>query len=373
MKKAIIIGGGIVGAATAYELIRKNIEVTIIDGEKKGRATSAAAGVICPWLTQRRNQAWYSLARNGALYYEDLIAQLKEDGETHTGYKKVGMIRIDEDRGALEKFVKIAEERKVDTPEIGEISFLSPAETNKFFPYIEDDYHGLYIEHAARVDGPALRDALLKASVKRGARYIQADASLITRENRIVGAHVINEDLFADALVVTNGVWMPEIFREVGIKVDVRAQKGQIIDLTDDVDTDELPVVKPPNNQYMLTFDDGKIVVGATQEMTKDLLPRNTAYGVHYVLNEAIKYAPSLAQADISKIRVGFRPVTFNHAPMFGPLPAHENVFIATGLGASGLNIGPYIGKQLAKIIKKEVPDIDLAAFSVEKIVQNKL
>src|SRR5699024_10500136 len=98
MKNVVIIGGGIVGAATAYELIQKNIEVTIIDSEKKGRATSAAAGVICPWMTQRRNQAWYTLARNGALYYEDLIKQLKQDRQTNTGYKKVGMIRIDKEK-----------------------------------------------------------------------------------------------------------------------------------------------------------------------------------------------------------------------------------------------------------------------------------
>ncbi|HLR42830.1 MAG TPA: FAD-binding oxidoreductase [Pseudogracilibacillus sp.] len=371
MKKVVIIGGGIVGAATAYELIQKNIDVTIIDSEKKGRATSAAAGVICPWMTQRRNQAWYTLARNGALYYDSLIKQLKYDGQTNTGYKKVGMIRIDKEKVALEKFADIANERKKSTPEIGDISFLTPEQTKDTFPYLKDDFHGLYIEHAARVDGRALRDALLEASVKRGATYIKDEASLIMRESRIVGAHVVGKDIFADTVIVANGVWMPKVFEEIGIKVDVRAQKGQVIDLIDDTETDELPVVKPPNNQYMLTFDDGKVVIGATQENTNNLLPTSTAYGVHYVLNEAIKYAPSLIDAEMNEIRVGFRPVTFNHAPMFGPLPQHDNVYIATGLGASGLNIGPYIGKQLAKVINEENTDIDLTPFSVEKIVQN--
>lgn len=369
MKKVIIIGGGIVGSATAYELIKKNMEVTIIDSEKKGRATSAAAGVICPWMTQRRNQAWYTLARNGALYYEHLIQQLKNDGQTNTGYKRVGMIRIDEDKTALEKFADIAKRRKTSTPEIGDISFLTPAQTKNMFPYLKDDFHGLFIEHAARVDGRALRDALLQASVKRGATYIKDEASLIMRDNRIRGAHVVGNDIFSDTVIVANGVWMPEVFKEVGIKIDVRAQKGQIIDLMDDKKTDDLPVVKPPNNQYMLTFEAGKVVIGATQEATNDLLPISTAFGVHYVLNEAIKYAPSLAETDMNEIRVGFRPVTFNHAPMFGPLPQHDNVYIVTGLGASGLNIGPYIGKQLAKIINEEYTDIDLTPFSVEKIV----
>lgn len=370
MKKVVIVGGGIVGAATAYELIRKNIDVTIIDSEKKGRATSAAAGVICPWMTQRRNKAWYTLASNGALYYDDLIAQLHQDGERNTGYKKVGMIRLDTRKEALEKFAHIVAERKKSIPEIGELRFLTPEETREIFPYIEEDFHSLYIEHAARVDGRALRDALLRASINRGATYIKDQASLISRKQRFIGVHVVGKDLLADTIIVTNGVWMPELFKEAGITVHVDAQKGQIVDLMDEADTNTLPVVKPPNNQYMLTFDGGKIVIGATQETTKDLLPTSTAYGVNYILNEALKYAPALAKADMNEIRVGFRPTTYNHAPMFGSIPQHDNVYIATGLGASGLNIGPYIGKQLAKVINEENPDIDLAPYQVDEIVK---
>src|SRR5699024_6755080 len=119
-----IVGGGIVGAACAYELVKRNIEVTIIDAHKKGRATSAAAGVICPWLTQRRNKAWYELARNGALYYEEVIASLENDGEKDIGYKKVGMIRLHEEENELQRFIDIAMERRKSTPEIGEISIL---------------------------------------------------------------------------------------------------------------------------------------------------------------------------------------------------------------------------------------------------------
>ncbi|SDE59016.1 FAD dependent oxidoreductase [Fontibacillus panacisegetis] len=63
MKKIIVIGAGILGASTAYHLAKMGADVLIIDRKDKGQASDAAAGIICPWLSQRRNQAWYRLAK----------------------------------------------------------------------------------------------------------------------------------------------------------------------------------------------------------------------------------------------------------------------------------------------------------------------
>lgn len=71
MKKVIIIGAGILGASTAYQLAKLGAKVLIIDRKDKGQATDAAAGIICPWLSQRRNQVWYRLAKAGARFTPD--------------------------------------------------------------------------------------------------------------------------------------------------------------------------------------------------------------------------------------------------------------------------------------------------------------
>src|SRR5690625_2466508 len=92
--KVIIIGAGIIGSTAAYKLSKQGAEVTVIDRNENGKATDAAAGIVCPWLTQRRNKAWYQLAKGGAKIYPSLMAELEEDGETETGYSKVGAITI---------------------------------------------------------------------------------------------------------------------------------------------------------------------------------------------------------------------------------------------------------------------------------------
>ena len=57
--KIAIVGAGIVGSTAAYYLSKeKGVEVTVFD-HGLGQATKAAAGIISPWFSKRRNKAWY--------------------------------------------------------------------------------------------------------------------------------------------------------------------------------------------------------------------------------------------------------------------------------------------------------------------------
>src|SRR6476620_1700986 len=125
MPKVIVIGAGILGASTAYHLAKNGAEVIVVDRQDAGQATDAAAGIICPWLSQRRNKAWYALAKSGAAYYTSLIQQLEEDGESETGYKQVGAISLHTDKVKLEKMKERAMKRLEDAPEIGLIRQLN--------------------------------------------------------------------------------------------------------------------------------------------------------------------------------------------------------------------------------------------------------
>ncbi len=60
MANVIVIGGGIVGLSVAYYLAKENVEVTLVDADHTGQATTAAAGIICPWVSQRRNKKMVS-------------------------------------------------------------------------------------------------------------------------------------------------------------------------------------------------------------------------------------------------------------------------------------------------------------------------
>lgn len=366
MKKIIVMGAGILGASTAYHLAKEGADVIIVDRRHAGQATDAAAGIVCPWLSQRRNKAWYRLVKGGARYYPSLVKQLEEDGEENTGYKKVGALSLHQDEDKLAKMAGRAIKKREDAPEIGEVKILSREETRKLFPLLSEEYGSVFVSGGARVNGRAFRDALLNGALKHGARHIIGQGSLVFEEGSVNGVQVEGEHLQADEVVVTGGAWASELLAPLGIKFKVSFQKAQIIHFKmNGMDTDNWPVVMPPGNQYLLSFEDGRIVAGATHEDETGYDIRPTAGGMHEILDKAIKIAPGIQDGTVLETRVGFRPYTPGFLPVVGRVPKYSGLLLANGLGASGLTSGPYLGAELAKLALDKETELNLNDYPV--------
>ena len=360
----LIIGSGIAGSATAYMLAKMGKQVTVIDRSNEGQATDAAAGIVCPWLSQRRNRDWYQLAKGGARYYPDLIEELRLDGETETGYARVGALSLHKDPKKLEAMVQRAEKRGADAPEIGEINLLNENEARQLFPMLEEGYGAVYVTGAARVDGRALRNALQRAAMKYSARFVAAEAKLSMKAEQII-VTAGEEKWTPDKIVVTAGAWAGHLLEPLGYQMQVSFQKAQICHLQlNTSETHDWPVIIPPNDQYLLAFPNGRVIAGATHENDEEMDTQITAGGVHEVLSKAIQLAPGLADACLTETRVGFRPFTPGFLPVFGRMPQHDNLYVINGLGASGLTMGPYIASQLTKLIVGQETDIDISAYN---------
>ncbi|WP_349408280.1 FAD-binding oxidoreductase [Pseudalkalibacillus sp. SCS-8] len=366
MKKYVVIGSGILGASTAYHLAKSGMDVTLVDRKDQGQATEAAAGIVCPWLSQRRNKAWYRLVKGGARYYPQLIDQLERDGESDTGYKRVGAISLHTDEKKLDKIVERALARREDAPEIGEVTRLTPEETKALFPPLSEGIGSVHVSGAARVNGRALRDALIRAAEKHGTTIMRGDACLSYEGARVTGVQVEGQEILADSVMLTTGAWSKELLKPFGYRYNLHSQRAQIIHLEmPGLDTSTWPVVMPPNNQYLLSFEGGRVVVGATHEDDVGFDYRATAGGMQEILSKAIEIAPGLSDSTFLETKVGFRPYTPGFLPIIGTVPGVDGLLIANGLGASGLTSGPYLGFQLARLALGEQLEIDLEDYPV--------
>ncbi|EMT45369.1 NAD(P)/FAD-dependent oxidoreductase [Anoxybacillus flavithermus] len=370
MNRYIVIGGGIVGSSVAFHLAKEKANVILIDREDQGRATDAAAGIICPWTSQRRNKKWYALAKGGAAFYPYLIEQLQAYGH-QTGYKRVGAICLHYDSDKLQSMEERVYKRREEAPEIGEVTRLSSEEVITRFPVLSDGYEAIYVSGAARVDGRALRRALIHAAIQLGTTYVKGSATLLHKNGRVIGATVGNERYEADGVIVAAGVWAKPLLLPLGIDFLITPQRAQIVHLKhNEQHTDHWPVVMPPNNQYLLAFPKGKIVVGATHEDDVGIDCRVTAGGLYEVLHKALTIAPYLSDWTHTETRVGFRPHAPNFLPIFGAVPHIEGLYVANGLGASGLTAGPYVGAELAKMILGQSTTLQQSDYDVIQAIQ---
>ena len=150
----------------------------------------------------------------------------------------------------------------------------------------------------------------------------------------------------------------------LGLSLPVQPQRGQIVHLRlEGVETEDWPVLLPPGSHYIVPFDGGRIVAGATRETRVGFDYRVTASGQQEVLSEALRIAPGLGEATVIETRVGFRPIGAEVRPLLGWMPGVEGLVVGSGLGAAGLTIGPFAGRLLADLVTGQPGLMDLAPF----------
>jgi D-amino-acid dehydrogenase len=364
--RLIVVGSGIVGASCAYAASSLGAEVVLVDAAKPGRATAAGAGIICPWSARVADSAWCALAYAAAREYPALTARLADLGETDVGYRQVGALALaerDEDREQIRQALLA---RRAVAPEIGEVAELSGADARRLFPPLRADVAAVYVGGAARVDGRKLAAALARAAVRQGAAVRDGEAHLARRRGRIDGIRVGGELIEGDAIVAATGAWTRTFLQPTGLAVPVEAQRGQIMHISlGRIDTSRWPVVLPgASGHYVLAFDDSRIVAGATRETGSGLDYRITPAGLAEILGQALSVAPGLADGTYLETRIGFRPMGPGIRPLLGPVPGLNGLVVATGLGASGLTMGPLAGSLAAQAALGLPPAIDLAPFA---------
>ena len=362
--RVIVIGGGILGASAAFHLACAGAETILVDQAHEGRATAAGAGIICPWLSAGADPDWYQIAAAGARYLPRLVEHLAECGEHALGYRRVGALSVAQDERALDAIEQRVRARRADAPEAGEISRLSPQQARSLFPPLHPAFAALHVSGGARMDGRLVAAALCRAMEGQGGHIRRGMAALLVKASRVAGVRVGGETLVADRVIVAAGAWAPSLLAPLGLRLAVEPQRGQITHLhLPGMATEAWPVVLPPSSHYLLAFEGGRVVVGATRERGSGFDYRVTAAGQAEVLNEALSVAPGLGDAAVIETRIGFRPVGPDTRPLLGGVAGLEGLLIGNGLGPTGLTVGPFAGHLLAEAALGRTPSLDLAPY----------
>jgi D-amino-acid dehydrogenase len=370
---AVVIGGGVVGASTAYHLVRAGVKTLLVDRRDAGRASDAGAGILSTAANTDDPDPIERFEARAAAYYPVLVEHLRGDGIGDTGYRVCGSltVAIDDDEFAHLQQIRTGLRRWRAAKDDG-FAEVGPDEAKALFPPLAEVNAAIHCSRGARVDGRLLAAALLRAAGQRGLEVHHAAVDeLIVDRGAVAGIRSAGERIACGHAVIAAGAWSKELARRLDIDIPVEPQRGQIVHLgLPGVDTSAWPIVLAFRGHYMVPWDDSRVVVGATRETGSGFAPHTTAAGIIQVLTEALRVAPGLADAEIREIRVGLRPASRDGLPILGPVPGIANLLLATGHGSIGLHLGPYSGKLVADMIARGEAEAEIAPFSLARFTR---
>ena len=368
----IVIGGGIVGVSTAYQLVRSNASTLLIDRRDAGRATDAGAGIISAGGNPNHTDPYYRFVALAEEHYAPHVAELREDGCEDTGYAVCGSlwVAVDEREGAEFKR-STAGIPEGDGRDPNDYAVVTAERAREIFPPLGEVTGALFSPKTARVDGRQLAGSIEAAALSRGLEIRHASVESIEADSDSAKVVVEGEEISAGHVVIAGGAWSEAFSDQLGVSIPVGPQRGQIIhlDVGEDVDTTHWPIITGMGEHYMVCWPDHRVVVGATREANAGYNPITSVEGLMEVMYEAIRVAPGLRKASIREIRVGLRPLSRDGMPVVGTLPGYTNVHVVTGHGPMGLHLGPYSGKVVANAIETDSWPSGMTAFGVERFL----
>lgn len=361
----IVVGAGIVGCAIAYEFARRGASVHIVERRTPGMgATRAAAGILAPYVEGRSSSEYLHLLVRGLSLFDDFIAGVQADSGIAIPYRRTGTVQVGVSDAGIRELRDTA--GRLDSQ--GVVHSLVDAQTVRTQePHLSHDVLGALIvpSHGFVAAGELMR-ALGNAARRHGAQVTEA-----TCVRRIApdGPDLIVETdhgrLSGSAVVLAAGSWSGQIaITGLRARLPVRPIRGQLLRLA--WKGPAFHRVIWSDRCYVVPWDDGTLLVGATME-DAGFDEGTTVAGVRDLLEAACEIIPGAWRAAFLDARAGLRPATTDLLPIIGASRVIPNLIYATGHYRNGILLAPLTATLVADAVLDNRIDPALAALSPQR------
>jgi glycine/D-amino acid oxidase-like deaminating enzyme len=364
--RVVVVGAGIVGAATARALAARGVKVDLLDaGEVSGGTTGLGEGnVLC---SDKGAGPELALAVLGLAAYDDIERRYGDRARI----RRKGALVVHRDAGSL----AAEPARLARLAEAGvRCELLEPEQARALEPELAADLLGAsYFPDDLQCDPRAIARAMAEEA---GVRVRTG-----TRVELIVpgeGVRTADGTLTADAVVLAAGPWSAELARGAGLELPLEPRKGQLVRLRGPmsvrhkvVDGAYLAAVAAPDaglqvSSVIETTWDGDVLVGSSRERRGFDTTVDPAV-IDAMLERAAHLMPAVARLTQVDAWAGLRPWLPDGLPALGQSRAVPGLWVATGHEGAGVGLGPISGELLAAALCGERPALDLAPFDPDR------
>lgn len=383
----VVVGAGIVGCATAWELSRRGASVVLIDrGEVSGGTTGLGEGNVL--VSDKDAGPELDLAVLGRALYDEL--EPLHEGAARVRRKGALIVHPDAETWALEP----ARAERLRAAGVA-CELVDGADVPALEPNLTGPLHGaLLVPGDLQCDPRALARALAAEAEALGARVrTQAEVARIdvggtpggapSAGGRATGVVLSDgERIAAGAVVLAAGPWSRPLAESAGVVLPLEPRKGQLTRLRLPHPDETWLRHKVVDGSYLLSVSsagtgvevstvvettfDGHLVVGSSRERC-GFDPTVDDALADRVVTRAARLVPAVTGFARDTTWVGFRPWLPDHLPAIGPSAAVPGLWLATGHEGAGVVLGPITGRLIADALTGTPPALDLAPFSPDR------
>ena len=367
----VIVGGGIMGCALAYQLRRRNVDVLLLERETLGsQSTGKCAGGV---RQQFSNEGNVRLQRMSV----GMLESFEEEIGHPADFRQIGYLFVLTQPQQVEDFghnmdlwhrVGLSEARWVD-----------PAEAQRMVPVLKvDDVLGCTFCPTDGIASPADVTSGYAAAARRlGARLKEGVAvtGIDVASGRVQGVRTSAGDVATRLIFNCAGAWSASIGRMAGLEIPILPYRRHI------AVTSTFPAV-PRNNPMTVDFQtslyfhpegDGVLIGMSDREEPPGYVEDVSWEFLEKMFAQAARRAPALAAAGVKTAWAGLYEMTPDHQAILGPMGEVEGFWCAAGFSGHGFMQGPAAALLLTQLLLDHTSEIDISSFAFERFARGAL
>jgi glycine/D-amino acid oxidase-like deaminating enzyme len=391
--KVVVVGGGLVGTATAYFAAREGMQVTLLEQRHTGYGASGRnPGFV--WL-HCRNPGWaLEISLAGRALYAELLRDLPEPFEFRADGGVI-YFKTPEQGVVFEEFVKARQADGLD------MELIDGKTVRELVGPIRPDVLGAsFCSNDAQINTPTVVAALAAGARAEGVdlREDVEVTGLVESGTSVVGVDTDQGRITADVVVIATGAWTRALLAEHGIDANIGIERLQVL-ATAPRPLDIRPVVYGPlaAKQYALFTDlaswnlddflapyetetgnwmlqlvsqraNGETLIGCPMDYPTGVTHDVTLKGLRDISLAIIDDFPGLRDVAIDRMWAGVLPFTSDQHPIVDFV--RPGLFLAAG-HIFGNAAGPMTGKLVGQMLAGHQPEIDMSACRWDRALES--
>lgn len=375
----IMVGGGIMGCATAYYLLKYDPKIKVALVEKdptyEKAATPLSDGNIRIQFNVKENIqiSIYGLEVLKTFATDMAVGDEKPD----VGFRQQGNLFIASEASQEEAREGLALQQSLGC----QVEWLTPPQVKEVYPFYNlEGCAGGTLGHKDGSMSPL--DFLLaykKKAVSMGAEFMQAEVSEVLRDgNHVTGVKLTNGDvLTAGSVVNSAGPWAPKVAMTAGVNLPILPTKRQVFVLETEARSEKvLPAIFFPSGLYLFHEGAGHFTCGkslSTDPVGYDDFEWDRRVFEDQLWEELVSYLPAFDRLKVTQGWAGLYEMnTFDGNAILGEWPELKGFYLENGFSGHGFQQGPAVGRYTAELVLGKPLSLDLSGLNGSRILENK-